>query len=285
MEMFSSQSLRNFINERLCAVADEIFGVFEQTLVVFEEEILRQRRVIDMVYRPDTNTTEFPQPHPCTRDGFLEKYQQSNQERSFSPGQEDREPPQIKEEEQELITSQEDEPLILKKEDHAANVTPLSSEESGSSEDRTLRLDSNQTMIAEEKLSQPPAEALPEWMQSDSDREAAMASEPRVDHSPYVRSCKKVHARVQMAEKSYSCVYCKKDFRCSSSLKRHLRVHTGEKPYECFMCGKRFNVSTTLKVHYRIHTGEKPYKCKHCDKAFTTCSNLKKHVALHTGTK
>lgn len=46
--MLSVEYLREFINRRLIAAAEEIFGVFEKAIVEYEEEINRQRRLIDV---------------------------------------------------------------------------------------------------------------------------------------------------------------------------------------------------------------------------------------------
>ena len=51
--MSSVESLREFVNERLTAAAEEIFRVFKQTVVEYEEEIDRQRRLLDIVLKPE----------------------------------------------------------------------------------------------------------------------------------------------------------------------------------------------------------------------------------------
>ena len=53
--MSSVQCLRELINERLTAAAEEIFTVFQQTIVEYEEEINRQRRLLDIVWKPEIN--------------------------------------------------------------------------------------------------------------------------------------------------------------------------------------------------------------------------------------
>lgn len=50
--MTSVETFRGFINERLSAAADEIFRVFRNTVVEYEEEINRQRRLLDLVTKP-----------------------------------------------------------------------------------------------------------------------------------------------------------------------------------------------------------------------------------------
>ena len=44
--------MRGFINERLTAAAEEIFGVFQKTIFEYEEEIDRQRKLLD-VWKPE----------------------------------------------------------------------------------------------------------------------------------------------------------------------------------------------------------------------------------------
>ncbi|XP_044052185.1 zinc finger protein 91-like [Siniperca chuatsi] len=298
MEMSSVHCLKKFVNERLTAAAEEIFGVFEKTLSVYEDEIIRQGRLLDIVLKPEIELQKIglPQPSIC-KEGVLLDLQQYDQERSTSLDQEDPEPPQIKEEQEELCTRQEEGQFALQQETDALKFSPTY-DRSDQSEDQPLFLDTDQTPSAAEK--EPQSNISDEWMQSDFDTKHCVVTEPNSDHGQHVRTgtkqymCTicgkgfkisadlKLHVKIHTGEKPYRCTYCEKEFAFSSSVSRHLRVHTGEKPYECRVCGKRFNVSTTLKVHYRIHTGEKPYKCKTCERAFTTCSNLKKHMALHT---
>lgn len=50
--MASVQCLREFVNERLTAAAEEIVSVFEKTIVDYEKEINRQRRLLAVVWKP-----------------------------------------------------------------------------------------------------------------------------------------------------------------------------------------------------------------------------------------
>ncbi|XP_045889761.1 uncharacterized protein LOC123959636 isoform X2 [Micropterus dolomieu] len=50
--MSSFECLREFVNERLSAAAEEIFGVFKKTIIEYEEEIDRQRRLLVAACRP-----------------------------------------------------------------------------------------------------------------------------------------------------------------------------------------------------------------------------------------
>ncbi|GLD50647.1 zinc finger protein 124-like isoform X1 [Lates japonicus] len=96
----------------------DLFRVFEQTIVEYEEEIDRQRRLLDIVWKPEIrlHRTELPQQHVCKEEEVLTEQQLCNQERNSSLDQEEPEPPQIKEEQEEVCSSQEGEQLVLKQE-------------------------------------------------------------------------------------------------------------------------------------------------------------------------
>ncbi|XP_074489259.1 uncharacterized protein LOC141766353 isoform X2 [Sebastes fasciatus] len=157
--MSAVQKLREFVNERLTAAAEEIFRVYETTIVEYEEEIDRQRRLLDVVWKPEIqlNRLELPQQHVCKEEEeeeVLAGRQLCIQERISSLDQEDPEPPQIKEEQEELCTSEEGEQLVLKQETDAFMLTPTY-EESDHSEDQTLdfSIDETQSAVEEKPLS------------------------------------------------------------------------------------------------------------------------------------
>ncbi|RVE61287.1 hypothetical protein OJAV_G00169080 [Oryzias javanicus] len=50
--MSSVLYLRDFISERLTAAAEEIFSEFEKTIVQYEEQLDRQRRLLDVSWKP-----------------------------------------------------------------------------------------------------------------------------------------------------------------------------------------------------------------------------------------
>nr|XP_054593155.1 zinc finger protein ZFP2-like [Nothobranchius furzeri] len=142
--MSSAQSLREFIRERLTAAAAEIFSEFEQTIVRYEEEIDRQRRLLEISWKPQINLHRIELPlHDVRRDEeVLTDQQLWNQETTSSldqeqpePLQEEPEPPQMKVEQdeseplqvleqEELCMSQDEEQLVLKQETVTSLVTP-----------------------------------------------------------------------------------------------------------------------------------------------------------------
>lgn len=51
--MSSVQSLRAFVSQRLTAAAEDIFRLFERTVAEYEEELRRQRQLLDAVLKPE----------------------------------------------------------------------------------------------------------------------------------------------------------------------------------------------------------------------------------------
>ncbi|XP_063324657.1 zinc finger and SCAN domain-containing protein 32-like [Pelmatolapia mariae] len=116
--MSSVQYLREFIKERITAVCEEIFLEIQKTIVQYEEETNRQHRLLDISRKPDRNShiIDLTQQNDCNEEEGLDEQQVCNQESNSSLDQEDPEPPQVKEKQEELCSSQEGEQLGLKQE-------------------------------------------------------------------------------------------------------------------------------------------------------------------------
>uniref|UniRef100_A0A4W5RNB3 C2H2-type domain-containing protein n=1 Tax=Hucho hucho TaxID=62062 RepID=A0A4W5RNB3_9TELE len=108
--MSKLQLFRVFLNERLSAAAVEIFGAVEKTVVEYQEENDRLRRLLG-------RTPEIPLCRidslqlSVSKEEVPPEQQHCEQEWSPSLGQEDPETTQIKEEQEEVKTSQEEEQL------------------------------------------------------------------------------------------------------------------------------------------------------------------------------
>nr|XP_046231071.1 gastrula zinc finger protein XlCGF53.1-like isoform X2 [Scatophagus argus] len=303
--MSSVEYLRQFVIERLTAAAEEIFGVFNKTIVEYEEEVDRQRRLLAVVWKPEIklHRIELPQQHVCKEEELLTEQQLCNQERSSAVDQEDPEPPQIKEEEEELCTNQEGEQLVLKQETESFMLTPAY-EENEQSEDQNVYLNPDETENAAQsecvvnmsvsssvvseansdvKLLCNNSDAAESRDQNGGKHEDSQQHKSHKNvHNP---STLKTHSSSEAGKKAFICDYCGKDFKYKSVFQIHLRVHTGEKPFSCSSCGKRFSRRSTLNIHFRVHTGEKPYVCKTCGKRFAFSGSLSDHKRVHMGEK
>ncbi|XP_051794263.1 zinc finger protein 354B-like isoform X2 [Acanthochromis polyacanthus] len=104
--MCSVEYLRELISDRLTAVAGEIFSEFEKTIVQYQEEIDRQRRLLDVIWKPHIplQPIELPQSYVCENEKTVD-HQPHDQERNSMVDHEDPEPLWIKDQQEELCTS------------------------------------------------------------------------------------------------------------------------------------------------------------------------------------
>ncbi|XP_076733113.1 uncharacterized protein LOC143413667 [Maylandia zebra] len=249
-------------------------------MVQYEEEISRQRRLLDISRKPETklHMTAIPQQHECKEEeGLLQ--QVCIPERNSSLDQKDPGHPEIKEEPEELYTSQEGEHLILKEETDTFMVTSTY-EESEPNSDQLLSHNCPEPESRDEEESK--------YVDSGSTRCADLLRH-QIDRSHISRvndsQALDSQCKTDTSRKSVKCDTCGKTFQCKSNLTKHLRTHTGEKPHSCSICGKGFSQMANLKTHMRIHTGEKPHSCNTCGKRFSHMITLKTHVQNHTGDK
>lgn len=56
--MCKIRALRALVNQRLSTAVEEIFGLFETTIAEYEEEIERQRRLLEVVDEPVNQINE-----------------------------------------------------------------------------------------------------------------------------------------------------------------------------------------------------------------------------------
>ncbi|XP_031604856.2 zinc finger protein 391-like isoform X1 [Oreochromis aureus] len=398
--MSSVLYLREFIKVRLTTAAEEIFSEFEKTIVRYEEEV-SQLRLLDIrpgmkshntglddqqfcdTERSSSLNQEDPEP-PQTReeqeeiysseegeqlelkqeaeginvwtgelelckpgvkltttDEGLDDQQVCDQKRSSSLDQHDPEPPQTKEEQDEISLNQEKEQLSLKPK--TKDVIVWTGQELGimwNPEVKLQRMDfpqhdckdeegltcqhvcnqMNSSLVQEdpsqikeeqEELStteegkplerKQETETFPAREESDY-REPEPSSVQLLSHnSPDTNQCESkdnlcdLHTNnlnqiiadltVKNSKKVHSCSTCGKTFNRTGNLKRHMQIHTGEKPHSCSYCGKRFSWKSDLTRHMRIHTGEKPHSCSTCGKRFNRKEYLKMHLEYHTSEK
>ncbi|XP_078123541.1 uncharacterized protein LOC144528670 [Sander vitreus] len=217
------------------------------------------------------------------------------QECSSSADQQEPEPlPHIKEEQEELWSSQQGEQLQGLEE---ADITkfpftpvPVKSGD-GEEKAQSSQLHQRQTQHMEREADgedcggpKPARNSNPHpLLQPETEDQTGASSEPETDEPQSALNSLKHDSR---QTKPFSCSECGKRFGFKSDFKRHMRTHTGEKPFSCSKCGRAFTDSGNQKKHMRTHTGEKPFSCSVCKKSFTRIDGLRSHMAVvHTGEK
>ncbi|XP_071369040.1 uncharacterized protein, partial [Centroberyx affinis] len=170
--MSTIQILRAFVNQRLTAAVEEIFGLLERTITDYEEEIDRQRRLLGNL-KPEIQINKAVLP-PGVRQLIVSKEEVSSEQQDWSPSldQEDPDPPHIKEEPEEIWTSQEGEQLRGPEE---ADITefpftpvPVKSEDD---EEKPQSSQLHQSQTEENREAEPLASSSTEQMKTDADRQ------------------------------------------------------------------------------------------------------------------
>uniref|UniRef100_A0A3B4VD75 C2H2-type domain-containing protein n=1 Tax=Seriola dumerili TaxID=41447 RepID=A0A3B4VD75_SERDU len=197
-------------------------------------------------------------------------------ELSLSLDQEEPKSPNIKEEQEELWTSQEGEQLPGLEEADGTKVplTPVHVK-SEDDEEKPQSSQPHRSRTEESREAEHPSSSSAEQMETEADGEDCGGSEPDRNLDPHVHT----------VGKSFDCSVCGKRFKRRTALTMHTRVHTGERPFGCDVCGKRFKWRGVVKRHMNVHTGEKPFGCSVCGKRFNRRENLKGHTRVHTKEK
>ncbi|XP_070777278.1 oocyte zinc finger protein XlCOF6.1-like isoform X2 [Enoplosus armatus] len=210
------------------------------------------------------------------------------------------EPPHIKEEQEELWTSQGGGQLRGLEEADITRFTFKSEEDDEEEKPQCSQLHQSQTGQMETEADggdcggpEPAWNSDPDrHLEPDTDDKTSDSSETedsdgdwRETRDPQSGLNSVKHDISNSEKESFSCSQCDKTFGHKTNLKRHMKTHSGEKPFSCSFCSKRFNRREHLTAHMRCHSGEKPFSCSVCNTSFSHGWSLEKHMRVHTGEK
>ncbi|XP_041810699.1 zinc finger protein 135-like [Chelmon rostratus] len=316
--MSKVQTLRAFVKQRLTAAAEEIFEQFERTIAEYEEEVCRQQKLLDAVFKPEVRL------HRADVQQLLVSQDEDPSEQQEDPP----ELPHIKEEQEEPRTSQEGEQLGGL-EEFTFSPVPVKSEEDDEEKPQSSQLHQSQTEEDRDEGhletgadgedcggSESDRKFDPDHLQPAPHDKTSDSSEPETDDSCDWEESREPqsglkplknseipgsdlegnsgktstqhlqkHDRIQTAAKPLSCSVCGKGYHRKKSFRKHVRLHLDGKSLHCPVCQKAFEWRSDIVRHMRIHTGEKPFSCSVCGVRFVQSSSLTAHFRVHTGEK
>ncbi|XP_033973088.1 gastrula zinc finger protein XlCGF26.1-like [Trematomus bernacchii] len=311
--------LLSLVKQRLTAAAEDIIVLFERTIAEYEEELSRSkqenerhRKLLDAVLQPQL------QIHRADVQQLVvvkEEVPPEQQEWSSSLDQEDPEPPpHIKEEQEELWSSQEGEQLQGLEEADITKSTftpvPVKSEDD-EEKPQSSQLHQRQTEHLETEADGEDCGGPEPARNSDPERHLQPETDDSVD-SDFWKETREHPSGLNMlknneitdsdcgnkaltfpraeSDDSVGSDFWKDDTKPQSASpclneNQVAENKTFRKPYSCPDCGKRFPHNASLKSHMKLHTGEKTFVCSVCGKTVRQRGNLKDHMRILTGEK
>ncbi|KAM4740720.1 uncharacterized protein FYW61_002402 [Anableps anableps] len=296
--MAKLQQLKVFVEERLSAAAEEIFGALERTLFELENEAYVSMEAVRTTELP-TSAEALP---VMSNTASLELHTSGNQTYREAA------PVLVKQIKPEFW----DGPEYWSSQDKRTLLDLLNSD-SGSGLKSGRSSSQNSTVLeggilfphASSELQEaggPDRSDFCQPISSEGEAENGAGRNDTNTSSAVVSSSRK--AKQRKASKkgtTFHCGTCGESFLRRSSMVIHAKshgtafsllcpsaqrspgsLHAHRVDNLCHVCGKTFTTATHLKRHMLIHTGQRPHCCKECGKTFARGECLRIHMRIHT---
>uniref|UniRef100_A0A8C6WLS7 C2H2-type domain-containing protein n=1 Tax=Neogobius melanostomus TaxID=47308 RepID=A0A8C6WLS7_9GOBI len=300
--MSKDQTLRDLVNGRLAAAAEDIFRLFERTIAEYKEELCRsekenrwKQQMLDSMVGPRVLPTVGDQislvsPGPDLKQEFVKSLQikgEPDEESVKIEEQLELNPVCAETEESSLLPQRQTEAKEESQGEDIGSDPHFHPKTEGDTEHSSVSYNNEDCEPFSYSFSQLETEAGRDQYNQVQIRDRSIKMSPQNTCAPETNATvnsRDVSGADEEAErKKHQCSVCKKRFGFKSLLEKHLRVHTGERPYSCSICNKEFGQIYGLRDHRRLHTGEKPFSCALCSKTFAHSSSLRAHMKTHTG--
>ncbi|XP_021446474.2 zinc finger protein 37 homolog isoform X3 [Oncorhynchus mykiss] len=301
--MSKIELLRVFLNQRLIAAADEIFGVVEETIAEYQEEVSRTKEenrrlliTLDILTKPDKlhRQEDLQQLTVTVSDEVVSPEQQ---EWIPSLGQKDPEPTRMKDEQDEPRTSQEDENNFNEfinsygcvSSGYYQDPTQPSHGERYSLPSTSTEQIKTEPYVEDYGVSEPIREPQP-FSAVDTECSAAQSeNRGHIDRMEcggplsglMLKPLKSKRTKTVKGQSSHSV----KD-RKLNHLKSHSRPSVSwDAAPSCKVCGKQFDSMASLLNHVQAHTQDKEHLCGVCGKFCQSTESMMDHLQTHIGAK
>ncbi|XP_041708581.1 zinc finger protein 2 homolog [Coregonus clupeaformis] len=303
--MSKIELLRMFLNQRLIAAAEEIFGVVEETIAEYQEEVSRTKEensrlriTLDNRTKPEIKLHRREDLQQLTVTVSDEVVSPEQQEWSPSLGQKDPEPTQMKDEQEEPRTSQEDENHVNEfincygcvSSGYYQDPTQSSHGEIYSLPSTSTEQIKTEPYVEDYGVSEPTRESQPF---SAVDTECSAAQSENRGHIDRMESggplsgltLKPLKSKRTKTVEGQSSHISVKD-RKLNHLKSHSRPSVSwDAAPSCKVCGKQFDSMASLLNHVQTHAQDKEHLCGVCGKFCQSTESMIDHLQTHIGAK